>query len=331
MCGLAGYARHPDGKDADVAALIGLDLLVAMERRGAHATGIAVFGADDAFICKSAVPARVALESAPWKAALEKIDAKTTIFLGHTRHSTHPTNTRLDEAAHPFHIGDVVGAHNGVIQNWRDVWNEVGNKNQPVWMVDSQAAFGALDAIKDPVKALDLLDGYWALSWVKGDHLFFARTQGWGSPVAVAYVPSMQTLYWSSLMDPLEQILRKAGLEKKDYDAYELGPNNVYRANPLRFDDKGPHMEMKHAPFNGLRTKATKAQLEATSGGKRKPRPEVGGFSASDAVDLLKKHDLILRKMAGEIAKLTDEVAVLRAIAGLTGQHDDETQLRMPV
>jgi glucosamine 6-phosphate synthetase-like amidotransferase/phosphosugar isomerase protein len=328
MCGLAGFARHPNGEDAELATLIGLDLLLAMQSRGTHATGIAAFG-DESFICKSAVPASVAIDSKPWQEAISRITDKTTVLLGHTRHSTHPANTRLDEAAHPFRIGNVVGAHNGMIQNWRDVWNQIGNKNQPLWIVDSQAAIGALDAIDDPVKALDTLDGYWALSWMKRNDLYFARTSQ--APLSVAYVTEMRTLFWCSTMVALEAVLKHAGLKK--YDAYELGPNNVYRINPGKFDERGIHAEMKHAPFKGLRSAPTRSQLTVTSGGSKSrkpvPRSEINGLSATEWVALIHKHETVLANAVQAIEKLKEEVRVLRAIAGLTGTEEDARQLKL--
>lgn len=331
MCGLAGYARHPDGKDHELATLIGLDLLLAMQARGTHATGIGVFGKDEAFICKSAVDAKTALDSAPWKDALGKIGQDTTIVLGHTRHSTHPSNTKLDEAAHPFHIGKVVGAHNGMIGNWREVYNALGNKNGAPWIVDSQAAIGALDAIDDPVKALDQLDGYWALSWVKGDTLYFSRTPGYGAPLAVCYVPEMLTLFWASNLNVVEAIVKKAGI--KDYNAFDLGDRSIYKVDPTAFDEKGPHLTHKHAPFKGLRSTPTARQIAATSGGKggRRgngplPRSEVrtlvGGMTPDEVVELCKKHDTFIQYIFKRLKEQQEEIDMLLKIAGMKDEDE---------
>jgi predicted glutamine amidotransferase len=259
MCGLCGFARHPDAPQHDTLSLLLSDLLARMENRGKHATGVALAQRHngDGFqteIAKWAAPATTVVRSDAYRTAVEdKITHQTIIALGHVRYSTHPQNTHLAEAAHPFRIGKIVGAHNGIIDNWRDVERKL--KADPALIVDSQAAFLALDRIKEPAKALDLLDGYWALTWIKGKSLFMCRTNS--APLACAYVPAWRTLLWHSEIRVLEAVLREAGLKLTtadtpgDFESWEIRPNTIYRYVPSNFTEKGTNSEKRDAAFRG--------------------------------------------------------------------------------
>ena len=233
MCGLAGIARKPDAPNLDVAKLMLCDLLQSMEKRGRHATGIGVCGGSDPFIWKWAMPATTVLKSKKWGEVLESISPDTRAVIGHTRHSTH-NNSAKDEAAHPFQEGRVVGAHNGIIYNWISLEKKLQRKkDSPQWIVDSQAAFGVLDRYKKPEQALASLEGYFALSWWKGDNLFLARTPD--APLVCAYVPIMKTMFWCSEEYPLHNVMLQAGLKKDHYSLWRLNAGEVYKYDTDKF------------------------------------------------------------------------------------------------
>ncbi len=149
MCGIFGSI----GKKPDVRAIRTLALCNA--ERGNEAIGF--FGSDGKI----------------WKRAQSPIDALTGNKLnkyfagindnwfvaGHTRHGTRGTNTR--ENAHPFRYGNIVGAHNGIV-------------DAPyAYSVDSQFIFDSLyKAENDYQKALSEIDGYWGLVWYDGNGLY---------------------------------------------------------------------------------------------------------------------------------------------------------------
>jgi hypothetical protein len=244
MCGLAGFARHPEGARLDVARILLDEMIVASERRGRHATGVAILSNETApVIFKRACDATKCVASDPWKQTMDRMPARTLVAMGHTRYATH-NNAHLDEAAHPFQEGRVVGAHNGIVHNWKEVAKklEIGKH----WINDSQAPFGALDRLKNPIKALDLLDGYWALTWVKGDALFLCRTNE--APLGCAYVKEMRTLFWMSELNTLTTILKNA---KVAYEAWQVAPGTLYQYDPTKFDAEGTHAVKTDAPFRG--------------------------------------------------------------------------------
>ena len=246
MCGLAGFARHPNAPKLELALLVFDELMGAIESRGRHATGIAVktkSGEAD-FTWKRAVAVSAVRKSDAWGKLFTTMPKDVTSIIGHTRWSTHAHNTHLDDAAHPFTEGKITGAHNGIISNWRDVAAQFGRTDL---IVDSQAAFVALNEVKDTAKALDLLDGYFALTWTKGASLFMTRTPD--APLAVAYLPALRTIFWTSERSTLSRVLTSAKLG--DFEIWEPKPMTVYRYTPSAFTPDTTNVERKDAPFRG--------------------------------------------------------------------------------
>lgn len=306
MCGLTGFALHPDS-DADTrtkATLVFTDLMWNLERRGKHATGIAT---NRGYLFKKAVDVRTLVKSSVWDTIVDAT-RESTITLGHVRYSTHPQNTHLDASAHPFVEGRITGAHNGIIYNWRDVattYDIVTDETSN----DSQAPFWLLDRIKNPVKALDTLDGYWALTWIKGDSLFMCRTSD--APLTCAYVPSLRTLFWHSEYVMLKEVL--AMNEIADFEIWDVKPNTIYRFSPAAFDANGTNRQTIDAPFNGRKSKTSAKDSWRTSGGvttrQQLPSPylttRVRHVEPIVAVTNAKQLDAELRK-PGRVVSLLD-------------------------
>jgi hypothetical protein len=243
MCGLMGFARPKGAPGLDDAKVIATELVLASETRGMHATGVALVQANGgSMMLKKAVPAKKFVGSDAYRNLMRAVDDDVTRWIGHVRWSTHRHNTHLDEAAHPFREGKIIGAHNGIIQNWKALGKEFGGAH---WINDSQAPFGVLNAIKDPAEALKKLDGYWALTWTKGESLFLTRA---GAPLAVAYVPDMRTLFWASEMATLTRILDTLGVAP--YKKWELEEGAVYRFDVSRFDLEGAHPDKRKVALN---------------------------------------------------------------------------------
>lgn len=239
MCGLAGIARAPDAPSLDVPKLMLNELIQAMEKRGRHATGVAACGGSHPFIWKWAMPAGVVLKSPRWGEVLDAVAEDTRAIIGHTRHSTHD-NSAKDEAAHPFQEGRVVGAHNGIIYNWREIEKKIGKpEGSAPWIVDSQAAFGALNRYKDPATALGMLEGYYALTWWKGGRLFFARSND--APLVACYVPVLRTMVWASEEHAVRSVMSQAGIKAKEFDLWRPAGGTIYEFDTSRFDARGTH------------------------------------------------------------------------------------------
>lgn len=243
MCGLAGILRYAEDDDASLALARDLtdQLVGSIEDRGQHATGIAIHQSTDfenPFVWKIASKASVVRASDPWQRILDKkIDGATVGVQLHTRRASH-NNASRDDCAHPFRIGEVVGCHNGIITNWREIETDLVqdkkiDASDLSWQVDSEAAFALLDVEGNPLHALDKIEGYFALSWTKGEHLYLARSsQG---VLATAWVPEYKLFVWNSLGTNLNRVLKRNGLKPHEFAVRELPANRIMRINMAKF------------------------------------------------------------------------------------------------
>lgn len=234
MCGHAGFARHPEAKGFKASKRILTDMMQGIEHRGRHATGFAALGGSDDFIFKIAMKISELVKTERWAHEVDKIKEDTRVVIGHTRWATLP-NAHIDSAAHPFSIGATIGAHNGIIGNWRALATRENQK----WEVDSEAAIYLLDKHNDPSEALDQLTGDFALAWVKGEMLNFARNPA--RPLVLAYVAKWSTLYWCSERDVLVKALKSVGVTTKQMEVYHPAPMTIYSFDTNAFDTNGSH------------------------------------------------------------------------------------------
>lgn len=120
MCGLAGVIlgtkRRRRTERAEIAARF-TELLRLNERRGRHATGIALVDREGGYhLLKRPVPAREFVELDVYREVLAEISNRTTCILGHTRWPTRGTPAEpLNNQ--PIRRGRTLGTHNGTILN----------------------------------------------------------------------------------------------------------------------------------------------------------------------------------------------------------------------
>lgn len=76
--------------------------------------------APEAFVNKAPISVEKYIKSKEYKNVIDRINDWTVSLVGHTRMATQglPEDNRNN---HPFVCGDIVGVHNGVIHNWRQV------------------------------------------------------------------------------------------------------------------------------------------------------------------------------------------------------------------
>ena len=114
MCGIVGYI----GKNK--ASEILISGLKRLEYRGYDSAGIATISDNEIRRqrAKGKIENLVNL--------ISKNDLPGTIGIGHTRWATHGIPS--EDNAHPHHVGSVVGVHNGIIENFREIKEELINK-----------------------------------------------------------------------------------------------------------------------------------------------------------------------------------------------------------
>ncbi len=113
MCGIVGYVGHRQ------AVPLLLDGLRRLEYRGYDSAGVAVAGGDVITIAKAAGKLdRLA-------GLLDGLDLGGTVGIGHTRWATHGRPTDVNAHPHPDPSGDFVVVHNGIIENFHELREEL--------------------------------------------------------------------------------------------------------------------------------------------------------------------------------------------------------------
>lgn len=136
MCGIVGFT----GKHQ--AAPILLDGLSKLEYRGYDSAGIAVRDeTDDTAVVKA---------KGKLKALAEKTDdgkaVKGTCGIGHTRWATHGEPSETNAHPHTSENGEVVGVHNGIIENYQELKEKLVKKGYTFYsQTDTEVAIKLVD------------------------------------------------------------------------------------------------------------------------------------------------------------------------------------------
>ena len=241
MCGIVGYT----GKKK--AAPILLDGLAKLEYRGYDSAGLSVRDGDkNPVVVKAKGRLKVLAEKTDGGTAL-----KGTCGIGHTRWATHGEPT--ENNAHPHIVDDynVVGVHNGIIENYQDLRDKMIRKGYKFYSeTDTEVAIKTIDYYykkytHDPIEALAKtivrVRGSYALAVMFKDHpgkIFVARKD---SPMIIGYdndsayvasdVPAIlkytRTVYY---IDDLEMACLEAGnvtFYNLDGDTIEKTPTEI--------------------------------------------------------------------------------------------------------
>jgi len=141
MCGIAGFSLvKPDAVKVDSRVLAGC-LLINIEHRGRHATGMAWTETDENgllwYYSKAPVPARQFGEN------ISLMPRHSRRALLHVRYAT-TGSPQQNENNHPIIVpshsgGSIIGTHNGIIDNHRDLMADMNADY--IGEVDSQVLF----------------------------------------------------------------------------------------------------------------------------------------------------------------------------------------------
>lgn len=179
MCGIMGFT----GENQATNVLI--DGLRRLEYRGYDSSGIAVKENDVVVIKEKGRISNL-------QKAVEKIDPQSTIGIGHTRWATHGIPDKTNAHPHKSMNGIVTLVHNGIIENYMEIKNELVDKG---YVFNSQTDTEVIaqlydsifngDAIKTLIKTAEKLKGSYAVAMlVKGfDDKIFAMKKD--SPLIV--------------------------------------------------------------------------------------------------------------------------------------------------
>ncbi|TXD43335.1 glutamine--fructose-6-phosphate transaminase (isomerizing) [Lujinxingia vulgaris] len=183
MCGIVGYVGEQTCSD------ILLNGLRKLEYRGYDSAGIAI--ADDegqVQIC------RAEGKLARLEAAYRREPFDGSIGLGHTRWATHGRPTELN--AHPHRAGQVVVAHNGIIENYLELKDELRARGREfssetdtevvAHLIDDALEQGATSLHQATCQALERIEGSYALLVMRSENPEELVVARFASPMVVA-------------------------------------------------------------------------------------------------------------------------------------------------
>jgi glucosamine--fructose-6-phosphate aminotransferase (isomerizing) len=182
MCGIVGIAGGED------AAPVLLEALKRLEYRGYDSAGIATLAGGHI------QRRRAAGKLANLQAALEKHPLPGRTGIGHTRWATHGAPTESN--AHPHATARVALVHNGIIENFRELRDELAAKGHTFASeTDTEVAVhlvtdyleAGLDATDAAIAAARRLTGAYALAMIFDGEESLVIGARKGSPLAIGY------------------------------------------------------------------------------------------------------------------------------------------------
>ena len=322
MCGIVGIA----GKH-DAAPLI-LEALRRLEYRGYDSAGIATL-----------VNGKIERRRSPGKlskldAVLQKEPLSGHTGIGHTRWATHGAPTEIN--AHPHATARVAIVHNGIIENFRELREELKARgHQFESQTDSEVAAHLitdnLDRGMTPdaaaKAAVARLTGAYSIAMIFRDHeglLIGARK---GAPMAVGYAEKESYLGSDAFaLAPFTN--RVAYLEEGDVAV-------INGAEVAIFDSEGrpANREIKHTSASAaLVDKAGHSHFMAKE---IHEQPEVVGHTLAHYLDpagpVVRRLGVGLRDTLKRASRLTISACGTAYYAGMVGKYWFEKLARMPV
>ena len=243
MCGIIGIVGHSSVADRLIEGL------VQLEYRGYDSSGIAIL--DKGKLKRERAKGKI-------KRLIDKLEANPidgTAGIAHTRWATHGIPNEVN--SHPHFSGSVSVVHNGIIENYLDIKNELSHRKfltetdteVSAHLIDEYLKIG-LSPKEAFSKSLKKLKGAYAfavlLDEVK-DHIFCARV---GSPLAIGI--GKDEMYLGSDAMALAKLTTKviyleegdwAILTPKTYEIYDRNDNRVTRE--ITIISGGPAMAEK--------------------------------------------------------------------------------------
>ena len=320
MCGIIGIL----GRGAAAPKLI--DSLKRLEYRGYDSAGIATL--EDGVIVRHRAPGKLA----NLKRIVERQDLRGTAGIGHTRWATHGAPTEAN--AHPHATGRVAVVHNGIIENFRNLREELESvgvtfATETDTEVIAHLITRELEAGRTPADAvaatLGRLEGAFALAILfagEDDLMIGARR---GSPLAVGYGDGEMFLGSDAIaLAPFTN--RVAFLEEGDWVAITRGEVRI-------FDEGCRPVERPVLQTQASAFLADKGQYRHFMAKEIAEQPEVVGRTLAEYIDMTTQR-VKLPELGFDLARL-DRLTIVGCgtayYAGLVAKYWFERLARLPV
>lgn len=227
MCGIFGFSFKPGRLSDARRAVLATNLARYNDERGGHSWGVVGFDQDGPKISRGLG------DLSDHVYAL----CEYNTFFAHTRFATHGEPSIRN--AHPFKIGKIIGAHNGVIFNH----GEICRKYRRPYVVDSMHLFAHLN--KDI--PFNDLEGYGAIEWVDLDHpnrINLSKLRdGELAVYGIGTHNNLDALVWSSSYKHLQKSLFCAGVDKFVKYDIKIG-RQYYIENNVFHISRGKRLEL---------------------------------------------------------------------------------------
>ncbi len=327
MCGIIGFTGHLNSAE------VLLQGLGELEYRGYDSAGIACFTDQGIKVMKAVGKVASLKEAVP-------NDFYATCGIGHTRWATHGGVSEVN--AHPHRFGKVTLIHNGIIENYHELENELAKTGRyPVSQTDTEIAAMLLDSLYDGdayltiKKAVKRLEGAYAFLIMFEDQPEVIYCIRKGSPLVAC-----QTEQGSVIASDMVALLRYS----KDYfvlPEYEIAKmtKTSITVTTLEGELVAPEMlsvtwDTSAAQKNGFKHYMKKEIFEHPEAILRTISPRIHKTSTKDG------HELILPDFSADSIQDSIFDGVNRIIitacgtamhAGLMGKVLFERLLRIPV
>ena len=181
MCGIVGYVGNNNAVD------ILMEGLSSLEYRGYDSAGISVVNSNNNIVT---LKSEGKLENL--KSIVESRDnINSNIGIGHTRWATHGAPSDIN--AHPHSTSRLSLVHNGIIENYKDIKNDLINKGYKFLSeTDTEVAANLIDSLYDGdplsaiIKAVDIIEGSYAFAMIFKDDIEKVYSIRKGAPLIAA-------------------------------------------------------------------------------------------------------------------------------------------------
>ncbi|HPD18018.1 MAG TPA: glucosamine 6-phosphate synthetase [Planctomycetota bacterium] len=231
MCGLTGVILGRKRRKRDELVTIRTlftGLLLLNQKRGHHATGIAVLRKDgSAAVLKRPIAACSLIQAENYWHTLQ-LDNAVTVILGHTRYKTQGSE-RNNANNHPILVGNrVAGTHQGHIRNADALFHELELPRAAE--VDSEVLFRMVERAKDDEELKTLIarcEGTISAAWVRRDEPGRVRLLKGDMPLDAAYARRLDAVFYASEAWMLPSVLAREPHRMLDLDPFTLSTFDV--------------------------------------------------------------------------------------------------------